>query len=593
MTGREYSQRLWLYFEDMINLQVTHSIYYPRDFRGTRDSGPEPYDGTRDIDKFEKWLVQLLKFYQTNKMCGRRTDFLRVIHSGKHLSGKASDWYETNVYSVERDPSIRWTFIEVICRLFLEFIDENALQLAVHSYYRVRYAEPKGVDSYIHELKKKANRLTSKPDEFTFRERFIEGLPDNLIDRMIDKYDITAESSIIDQMTTAIKKIEKSSIYRKRVRERRRAHRPSRSPSPDYRDRKGEKSRTEEPRRRSLSREQRRSRRKERRGEKRERYHSNRDDVRRERKFELTKDRARGDEKGKGLSPNVTCFACQQKGHYANDPACPMYSKRDKPTLRDRPQVRAARAGREQDWSSGGETVTYRDGSQYSPSTSGDSLKSELESNTSTTGASSDESDDSEIRPHLNKMDTVDPGEGEDVKYIRAVRAKVTPAIEEHPAQSSLSQKLDRPMRSKRQETCLAGWIRVNGVDALTLFDSGSNTDTLSPAFTQVSGIQTRKLEQQVPLQLGTVGSRAAINYGAEVPIEVGDTKYPKYYFNIVNINRYDCIAGAPMMRKFRVRLDFREDAIYVGDERIPALLTGGEGSFTQWVHCGYIVSSG
>src|ERR1700742_5243337 len=48
----------------MINLQVTHNIYYPRDFRGTRDPGPE-YDRVSDIDEFERWLVQLLKFYQT------------------------------------------------------------------------------------------------------------------------------------------------------------------------------------------------------------------------------------------------------------------------------------------------------------------------------------------------------------------------------------------------------------------------------------------------------------------------------------------------------------------------------------------------
>jgi len=174
-----------------------------------------------------------------------------------------------------------------------------------------------------------------------------------------------------------------------------------------------------------------------------------------------------------------------------------------------------------------------------------------------------------------------DPAECADVKYVRAVRAKVTPAVEEHPARSALNQKLDRPQRSKRQETCLAGWIRVNGVDAFTLFDSGSNTDTLSPAFAQVSDTQTRKLDQQVPLQLGTVGSRAAINYGAQVPIELGDVRHPEYYFDIVNIDRYDCIAGAPMMRQFGIRLDFREDAIFVGEQRIRANVLPSTCSFS------------
>jgi hypothetical protein len=49
---------------------------------------------------------------------------------------------------------------------------------------------------------------------------------------------------------------------------------------------------------------------------------------------------------------------------------------------------------------------------------------------------------------------------------------------------------------SKRQKNYLACWIRINGVDAFTLFDSGSNTDTLGPSFAQMSGVQTQKLEQ-------------------------------------------------------------------------------------------------
>jgi hypothetical protein len=144
-------------------------------------------------------------------MCGRRADLLRVIHVG-----------------------VRWTFVEVIHHLFGIFIDESALQLAVQSYYRDKYTEPKRVYSYIRELEKKANQLTSKPNEFMFRERFIDELPGRLVvDKMINRYNITAESSTIDQMTTTIRKIEKSSAYREHVKERR-THRSDepRSPNP-------------------------------------------------------------------------------------------------------------------------------------------------------------------------------------------------------------------------------------------------------------------------------------------------------------------------------------------------------------------------
>jgi len=62
-------------------------------------------------------------------------------------------------------------------------------------------------------------------------------------------------------------------------------------------------------------------------------------------------------------------------------------------------------------------------------------LSSGSESGTSAGDApSDDESDGSEVNPRLNRLDRGDPEEGDDIKYIRAVRAKVTPAVEEHPS---------------------------------------------------------------------------------------------------------------------------------------------------------------
>ena len=136
---------------------------------------------------------------------------------------------------------------------------------------------------------------------------------------------------------------------------------------------------------------------------------------------------------------------------------------------------------------------------------------------------------------------------------------------------------MDQPKCLKHQEMCLAKWMKVNGVDVLTLFDSGSNTDTLSPNFTQVSKVQTHKLEQQVPLQLGMAGSCMVINYGVCAPIDLGGAERPEYYFDIVNIDRYDCIARAPLMQELGVHLDFWDDAIYVGDQCIQALLPDEE----------------
>ena len=74
--------------------------------------------------------------------------------------------------------------------------------------------------------------------------------------------------------------------------------------------------------------------------------------------------------------------------------------------------------------------------------------------------------------------------------------------------------------------------------------------------------------------------------------MELAKLKCKNYYFNIVNINRYNCITGVPMMRKFSVHLDFREDVIFINDQRIQALLPDEEAAILQrqrphksWAH--------
>jgi hypothetical protein len=103
----------------------------------------------------------------------------------------------------------------------------------------------------------------------------------------------------------------------------------------------------------------------------------------------------------------------------------------------------------------------------------------------------------------LKRLEAKESDGDKDVTYIQAVRAKVTPAVEDNPARSSLNRKLDHPRRTRGEEICLAGWIGVGGVGALTLFGSGSNTDMLSPSFMRVSKTPTRKLEKSSTVATG------------------------------------------------------------------------------------------
>ncbi len=56
--------------------------------------------------------------------------------------------------------------------------------------------------------------------------------------------------------------------------------------------------------------------------------------------------------------------------------------------------------------------------------------------------------------------------------------------------------------------------LDVNGLEAVTLWDSRSTSTAMSPTFADISKAVIAQLRNPVVLQLGTVGSWAKINFG-------------------------------------------------------------------------------
>jgi hypothetical protein len=79
----------------------------------------------------------------------------------------------------------------------------------------------------------------------------------------------------------------------------------------------------------------------------------------------------------------------------------------------------------------------------------------------------------------------------DEVIYIHAGRTtKKEPPKTTGPSRAARWKKTeDRLERSKTSESCLSGFVNINGVDALTLFDSGSNTNSVSPDFARVADL--------------------------------------------------------------------------------------------------------
>ena len=77
----------------------------------------------------------------------------------------------------------------------------------------------------------------------------------------------------------------------------------------------------------------------------------------------------------------------------------------------------------------------------------------------------------------------------------------------------------------------------------------------------QIVGLKVHQLMEQIPIQLGTKGSKSQINHGMKACIKIG-TVDNYHYFNIININRYDIIIGMVFMKQHGIMLDFEKDQV-------------------------------
>jgi len=133
------------------------------------------------------------------------------------------------------------------------------------------------------------------------------------------------------------------------------------------------------------------------------------------------------------------------------------------------------------------------------------------------------------------------------------------------------------PQTSGLDRRCMAALVKVNGLEAYALLDTGSTTVLVTHNFAQVAKLKVMQLENPVPLQLRTVGSRSMINFGVRTQLELGPARGDDTYLDVVNIDRYDMIISTPFMRKHGLVLDFEKDALTMRGEVIPTLTAGQE----------------
>ena len=80
-----------------------------------------------------------------------------------------------------------------------------------------------------------------------------------------------------------------------------------------------------------------------------------------------------------------------------------------------------------------------------------------------------------------------------------------------------------------------ACFSKISAVISLPRY-AGKQWSTSTLEFALATKVKTFKLEEQVILQLGCVGSRLKISYGTHIPVNIDQFK-DEVYFDLVNID--------------------------------------------------------
>lgn len=137
-----------------------------------------------------------------------------------------------------------------------------------------------------------------------------------------------------------------------------------------------------------------------------------------------------------------------------------------------------------------------------------------------------------------------------------------------------------QPDRDPNKSAVLCGMVEVAGHLAYSMFDSGSTTNGMMPEYSHILRTPKVVLEEQVVLQLGCSGSRSKINFGTRAPVSFGPVQNTETYFDVVNLDRYDCVFGTPFMNEHGVNLDFKTREIVIRGQRIAAFTHEEDAAF-------------
>ena len=99
-------------------------------------------------------------------------------------------------------------FKDLIFSLFRRFIHKASTQNAAIQYDHTKYSVDKGVLTFYNELTWQADCMVEPPDSYSFRRKYLEGLPQTIVKTALKVHGISAEHSSIEKILDKVKGIE-------------------------------------------------------------------------------------------------------------------------------------------------------------------------------------------------------------------------------------------------------------------------------------------------------------------------------------------------------------------------------------------------